>query len=487
MKRILFFTLLVLALKANAQVYFDSTYKVAGSISSPSWSVIEDNDYFYLAGDYNTPGNLALNFCIRKLDAFGNKIWEKHYGDSINSYWVGWASMSKTHDSCFVVAVDYQEPALSQNTMCLVKFNQNGDTLWMRKYHTSYRIESAQVQMTPDKGFICVGATDSTDGYPHHDITLIKTDSLGYKKWQKFYHKTGNERAFSVETMDDEGYIIGGWCDEPIGKGLIYRTDSLGNLIYSHFYGSGWDNGGSAVKNLQDSTYAISYTFGYSNDGGATVHYKTRLAKLRNNNQLLWEKEYGPMTHAIIGYKIIEENNMNLSIIGNISDSASQHISGFILKTDSLGNQIFFRMYDHLTNASDQNYLYDFRKTSDNGYVAAGFCLGSGNPQQAWVIRVDSMGCQIPGCNVMVIELEEPTRNILIYPNPTNNQITIQTTQSKNSFILSIFNSIGKEVIKQNVNPQENEVKIDVSTLPPGIYFVKIQNYTGKFVKVNSE
>ncbi|MDD5571795.1 MAG: T9SS type A sorting domain-containing protein, partial [Bacteroidales bacterium] len=67
-----------------------------------------------------------------------------------------------------------------------------------------------------------------------------------------------------------------------------------------------------------------------------------------------------------------------------------------------------------------------------------------------------------------------------IYPNPANNEITIETIPTGEEGILIICNVSGKELIKVKGIRQKEQV--DIGDLPSGIYFVKL--ITDKTVKV---
>ncbi|MFH0893649.1 MAG: M43 family zinc metalloprotease [Bacteroidota bacterium] len=70
------------------------------------------------------------------------------------------------------------------------------------------------------------------------------------------------------------------------------------------------------------------------------------------------------------------------------------------------------------------------------------------------------------------------------FPNPAGNEIRIKLNKplGKDAYI-SILNSIGEEVLKRKVYKMESEVKLDVAAFPTGMYFVKVNGYSGKFVK----
>ena len=68
--------------------------------------------------------------------------------------------------------------------------------------------------------------------------------------------------------------------------------------------------------------------------------------------------------------------------------------------------------------------------------------------------------------------------NIAFYPNPTNNAISLQGAADST---ISIYNANGAMLQSQS-NISDNET-IDVSSLPIGVYYMKIQNKQTKFVR----
>jgi hypothetical protein len=75
--------------------------------------------------------------------------------------------------------------------------------------------------------------------------------------------------------------------------------------------------------------------------------------------------------------------------------------------------------------------------------------------------------------------------NTFIYPNPSNDKITISSSAITGVTQLSIFNVSGEKVLeRQLIN---SETQIDISALPRGVYFVRLQNEkmveVGKMVK----
>lgn len=96
-------------------------------------------------------------------------------------------------------------------------------------------------------------------------------------------------------------------------------------------------------------------------------------------------------------------------------------------------------------------------------------------------------------CGHIVAGVDEHTHNaanLIIYPNPSSNQITIEFNSDKtHSSSLAITSILGQTVktIPTDFSPGKNKIEIDISQLSKGLYFVQLQNsselFSGKFIK----
>jgi hypothetical protein len=81
----------------------------------------------------------------------------------------------------------------------------------------------------------------------------------------------------------------------------------------------------------------------------------------------------------------------------------------------------------------------------------------------------------------------DKVNDIIIHPNPATDYIYINLTSAnqveKANHQIMIFNNLGQHVTSAPYLSESERVKIDVSHLTPGVYFVGIGNRTEKFVK----
>jgi len=99
-----------------------------------------------------------------------------------------------------------------------------------------------------------------------------------------------------------------------------------------------------------------------------------------------------------------------------------------------------------------------------------------GNSYKATVMKYDSV--------YFGISKQQKSR-LSIYPNPVSDYITIETSAITNTSQLSISNLSGQEVITRQITEQKTQ--LDISSLPQGIYFVRLTNdktiTMGKLIK----
>jgi len=68
---------------------------------------------------------------------------------------------------------------------------------------------------------------------------------------------------------------------------------------------------------------------------------------------------------------------------------------------------------------------------------------------------------------------------VKIYPNPTRNNFVVESPNVTSSWLVSITNIDGRELISQKINLGEPAIAMESDNLSSGIYFVVLQNQNG--------
>ena len=205
------------------------------------------------------------------------------------------------------------------------------------------------VAQTSDGGYIIAGKTDSY-GAGGWDVYLIKTDSLGDTTWTKTYGGTDHEMGHSVAQTTDGGYIVVGSGN--LGIYLI-KTDAVGDTTWTKSFGGI----GYAVAQTSYGGYIITGSY------GGDVY----LMKTNANGDSIWTRTFDGSDVAY-GYSVIQTFDEGYIITGWARPYGPGSANVYLIKTDSLGDTTWTKMYGDSTNSTGQSVS----QTSDGGYIIAG-------------------------------------------------------------------------------------------------------------------
>jgi len=448
------------------QVYFNNTYDYNGD-QEVIWSVLEV-DEGYLCGVGT--GEILLLY----LDTLGSKIWEKSFGYPNEYLYPGYSgSLIQTFDGGYALGGSVNDSTGNQQAL-LVKFKANGDTLWTKRFGGSGSEIFYQCKQTQDRGFVIIGITTLAD--PDGDILLIKTDSLGNKEWEMTYGGGGAEYGFAIDICFDGSYILGGFT-ESTGAGesdtYIIKTDISGNEQWSKTYGGVYRDGIAFISETADSGYIIGSALGQYKIG-SNLFSQARIIKLDKNGDTEWDTLYGPVRKTAGFGPVHEIEDGSYVTVGQVTDLDGR-TEGLIAKVGAQGDSIWYRNYEIFLGSTDDNYLRDIKPTKDGGYIAVGFAAEPGI-QDMWVLKLDSMGCEVENCFVWVEELENWDIEMKIYPNPFSDNATIEfDLPSSSSYAkLVIFDITGREVKTCKLQKDQSKVILDANDIGSGLFFIQL-------------
>ncbi len=219
----------------------------------------------------------------------------------------------------------------------------------------------------------------------------------------------------------------------------------------------------------QKSSNIIDFDF-HSLDSGIVIKtggqgsvniYKT------NNKGDTWEYS----TNAWISFnyvKAVMNSNSSLYIIAYwySSGGADAYISNINLLNNTI---VYFSPISLMANPPDGMDLYFFSK--DQGYFVTH--LGQ------LAITLNNGGL------TSINELEQVDNPLYLYPNPCKDVLNIEINSTKiyDEKSIVILNTQGQIIKVQDLNFYQNHIKIDISDLDYGIYFLSIQEENSKYYK----
>ena len=419
------------------------------------------------------------------LDPYGTKLTEHRNFRAWRGTYPGWSNCCDTIPGGGYAVGGGVESIDQVHEVCLQRITSLGDTLWTRVFGgaNQYWI-GRQVKRTPDGGFLIVGDTDAS-GYV--DGFAIKTDSLGNEQWRQTYgwSNTQIDGLLSCDLAPANTLYMGGTrvFSSTNTDFWLQRTDTAGTLLWRVSWGGPWDDGSAQFFTLNDGQPLVASGIGYAADGTAMRPYLAKLDSL--DGSILWEREYGSVEYSTLLFAAKERANGDLIACGVSYAGGDQQ--GLLMRTTSSGDSIWTRTYFYQDTliSTGQGRFYDVLPTNDGGFIAAGAAYNPagapyppGYSQDTWVVKVDSMGCIVPGCDgVGVQEVVTNLGNALqVFPNPAHGSTTVnvQLPQSMrgNTLRLVLVNAQGQVVLEQQAT--EGEDVLDLSDVAAGLYYVHL-------------
>ncbi len=407
-KNIIYLILIFTCTVGNSQNVFNKI--VEDTIANIMNSVIVlDTGYIYLTGTGNELG--VRCFALTYVNELGEKQWKKIYGDTQNELWEGWYGNLKQHDNECYFAGPY------------VNTNGNKKGIHINVFDSLLNLKSQNIIFydTIDKRAFYSLKHQNNDCfiigqiYDYNEETyklmLLKTDSLGNYLWHKVFGNNVYEYGSYITETSNGNILTGGdtWITHINNtRWYLLKTDTSGNIIWERTYGrSNYNNGHvQGIIETADSNYLAcgSYPVARYGGGGGEYLWDGCLRKIDTDGNLIWEKGYRDyhLSHTGDIYlhnsisDLIKTDNF-FYILGSNYDCISWKNRAYLAKLNAKGEILWKKDYYAIDTNSFSQYLVSFKPTSDGGFILAGYgneydLFGYDPPQQAWLVKTDSLG-----------------------------------------------------------------------------------------------
>jgi len=201
--------------------------KVYGDIYADiGYSVIEVSTGGYLITGTSEmdPGTSGLDVLLVRTDTDGNLLWQSYVGGSYDQY--GYDVMEDAAGNFVVAGITYDMTSSYGYSYALFKFDSSGLELWMTTFGTtSMYTTRTSVALAADGSYEFVGTANFDV-----DLFNFQPDSSNAKQvsynWSMY---TTTCTGTSIEPTWDGGYIIGGSAWPGTGKDFyLIKTDAQG-------------------------------------------------------------------------------------------------------------------------------------------------------------------------------------------------------------------------------------------------------------------
>ena len=210
--------------------------------SNTNGGVIWEKDYeaVYRGIDQSFNGTYFLtgfnafdSTSFMKIDSDGNTIWNKKYYLDENQ--LEMYDGISTSDSSFIsIGVHYTDGTAETGAdLVVIKLDDNGDSLWTKRYGGQYHDYSETIIETFNGNYLIAGYKTQAYDQGDTDAWLLLIDSNGDSLWSKTYSEIdgqGVDKAYSVVQVEDGSFVFCGLFND---AAFVAKTEYAEEIILS--------------------------------------------------------------------------------------------------------------------------------------------------------------------------------------------------------------------------------------------------------------
>jgi hypothetical protein len=279
-----------------------------------------DGGYIFASSSQIAPSNNGdVDYLVTKTDANGHKIWSKVFGTTEKDNLV---SFVQTSDGGYILGGHTQsgiqgiKTTVSQGytDIWLIKIDANGNKIWDKSFGGSDQDYLLEMISTSDGGVLLASSStspisgDKTEAViGGSDAWIIKINGSGIKQWDKVFGGTADEGPRALSETND-GYVLGSLSYSGINgnktstaKGgadfWVVKIDLTGTKLWENSYGGSNDDIPRTINKNADGSLIIS---GYSKSPiSGDKSQKSRglndiwIVKINSTGTKIWDKTIG--------------------------------------------------------------------------------------------------------------------------------------------------------------------------------------------------
>ena len=264
------------------------------------------------------------------------KPWEKTYGGGERD---GISSLVLTSDDGALLGGYTESKGAGEEDMYLVRVDAKGNKLWDKAFGGGERDGISSLVLTSDGGALLGGYTESK-GAGNGDMYLVRVDADGNKLWDKTFGGKNSDQINSLVLTSDGGALLGGFTESKgDGSGDMYlvRVDADGNKLWDKTYGGKkWDQLNSLTLTADGEALLGGYTL--SSAGFIDMY----LVRVDAEGSKLWEKTYGGSDAEWLNSLVLTADGG--ALLGGIQQ-ASGNYDMYLVRVDANGNKLWDKTY----------------------------------------------------------------------------------------------------------------------------------------------
>lgn len=532
-------------IQINAQNYLwtktfgGNLFDIGNSINVDASGNVYNSGFFYNtvdfnpgSGIYNMTSNGQRDIYIQKLDASGNFVWAKSFGNTESEFAKSCGDSSGNYYTTgyFKGTIDFDPGSGVANltssplgSLFIQKLNASGNFVWAKSINTDGGVSDTIITDSAGNVYITGNFSLTVDFDPgievanltstgdFADVFVLKLDASGNYVWAKSFGGASGDLG-NIINVDENGNVYSagvfrGTADFDPGSSVynltslgiddvyIQKLDASGNFVWATSYGSLSDNLCYALK-IDNSgniytTGQYKGTIQFNNGNGVTSYTSNGdsdfyILKLNNSGNFIWAKSIGGSGSDSSTLSLDNEGNIysagsfNNTVDFNpnagVANLTSNGLSdAYILKLDSSGNFIWVKSFGGVDlDVVNSLFVNSSLQIHSVGYFfeTVDFDPGIG------AANFTSLGfhdvyVQKLNQNSMGLPEELNGIRVKVYPNPSEGFIQITTDSPIDNVEINLTNVNGQLIYSKSINLLNSE-PLEI-TSPSGIYFLSIK------------
>lgn len=273
-----------------------------------------------IGGDKTQASQGGVDYWLVKVDATGRKLWDRTYGGADRDILT---TITATADGGFLLGGNSDSPDSYDKTHAnrgaldywVLKLDAQGNKVWDRTVGGDGHDFLQEVLLTADGGYLLAGTSSSTISGERSqasrggsDFWLVKLDAQGTVAWDRVLGGNLADFLSDVEPTADGGYLLVGASNSGIGDektqpsqgktdGWVVKLNAQGVQQWDRTYGGTEIDELTTVKQTADGSFLLAGNSNSGISGDKTQanqgEFDYWLVKLDAQGNKRWDQTYG--------------------------------------------------------------------------------------------------------------------------------------------------------------------------------------------------
>ncbi len=321
--------------------------------------IAEDEDQnIYIVGNMFNFSKNVYDVLLCKYNSSSNLIWNVSWGGVLDDYAYA-LDINRISSNIYIVGKTESYGKSNSIDIFLLSYNYSGVLQWNITWGGTSWDVGYDVKYVSNFIYI-IGYSNSYSS--SEDIVVLKFNSSGSLQWNKTFGTAETDIGYSITLDNSDNIFITG---KTVLSGnvdlFLIKLDNSGNQLWNTTWGGpNSDEGRSLLINSVNEIFILANTRSF---GMGSTDFA--LLKFNSTGGLKWYQTWGG-TDIDIVYKLINDSNFNLFLIGYTESYDLAGKDAYIIKYNSSGD---YQCYKTRKDSSEDIAYSGYMDINDNLYI----------------------------------------------------------------------------------------------------------------------